>query len=97
LNKADKRAAEVGKIPPASINDRSGSHHHAAKPHDDVNRLLNTPATGHDILGHNETFTRQDLEAAHDKTAVSILLNKDVTGSKVPRHLLTDDDSTDSR
>lgn len=62
----------------------------------DVDRLLHTTAARNDVLGHDESLSRLDLEAPHHETALAVLLDKNVTGIQMPRDLLPDYDATDS-
>jgi hypothetical protein len=61
---------------------------------DDVDGLLDAPASGDDILGDKKTFARSDLKTSQHKTPVPVLLDEDVACPKVPGNFLTNNDAT---
>jgi len=97
LNQTHKRAPKVGKGSATAIDNRSRRHHHSAKSTDDVDGFLNATASGNDIFCNDKALTWKHLKATHNKASVPILLDEDVTGTKMTRHFLTDDDAADGR
>jgi hypothetical protein len=61
----------------------------------DLDGLLNSAATGHDIFGDDELLARLDLKSsAEDEAAIAIFLHEDVFFTEVASHFLSDDDTS---
>lgn len=95
MHERDEWAAEIRQIPAAAVHDRTCSDDYAAMRSNNINCLLHTATTRHDVLGHDESLSRLDLETSHHETALAVLLDEDVTRIQMARDLLADHDATD--
>lgn len=63
----------------AAVNDAACGEYDAAVITNDLDGLLNSAATGHDIFGDDELLAWLDLKSSsEDEAAIAILLNEDV-------------------
>ena len=78
-------------------------HHHAdaedvaAVSADNIKRLLDATALGHDILDDENLFARRNLEATPQNQFTFLLFDKDEAQAELPRDFLTDYQSTHRR
>lgn len=64
LNYRNKRTSKIGKLATAPVHDGSSCDDDAAVVTDDLNRFLDAPPAGDDILGNEKTFSGLDLKTA---------------------------------
>jgi hypothetical protein len=95
LNQGDKRASEIWEFASAAVNDRARCYNDSAMVAHDLDCLLHTAATRHDILRHDETLAGFDFEPpAQNESAIAVFLDEDVSFAKMAGDFLPDDDAS---
>jgi hypothetical protein len=97
LDQAYKRASVIGTLASAAIDDNADAGDFPAVGADDIDRFLDAPTAGDDVLGHNEPFVRPNLKTAAQDEATGLFLDEDVALPEGSPHFLADNDSAEGR
>jgi hypothetical protein len=97
LHEADKRAAVIGSLTAAAIDDDTYADDLPSVGADDIDGFLDATAASDHILGDDEALVRPNLETAPQHQTAFMFLGKDVAFPEGAAHFLADDDAAQGR